>query len=338
VVYHGDLYFSIGRALLRYTSGSVLGTVAPDLTRDEAQDSRYTYRAAVATPGALYVLVDTGLAGAPRLLAYADGRWHPLADFWPGDFLGGACLEPGWYGSHARLWCGLGLAVGYLELPQGTARRWLYRGVRFARWGHVDLSWFDGGIFTVRKDWYSVELVLRDASVATPVSVYYRAAPDAEFVLLGEATTNGVNTLPFPPGTCDFKLQLRLAITRHTWVSPDTVTPRIEAVVLKYLERPDEINAFTRTYELADRLVLRSGLEVRETLAEQWLALRDLRASREPLTFTTWYGTHHHVQIVSYSTAEMPRVGNPAGERGSMVVVVQLQELEALPQYSSTSA
>lgn len=101
--------------------------------------------------------------------------------------------------------------------------------------------------------------------------------------------------------------------------------------MLKYMERPADIRAHTRTYRLADRLENRNGAPVKRSLAQQLADLRTLREAKEPLTWRPWYAAHaadtKRVHIVDYSVSEMPWEQRETGDKGEMIAVVRLQEV-----------
>lgn len=330
VVHNGDLYFSIGSGLLKYTTGDVLTAISPDAGLSIPAEKRSYYRAGVSALNTLWVLAEAAVDGYSALIAYTEGHWHPVRafDFAQNALVRSLALEPGWYGDLPRLWFGMGLRTTYVEMPVNTQRRWLWSDATYAPAGYLLTSWFDGGIRTILKDWVQVELDVRGVGAAADgypyVEVAWRADETAAWVTLGTVETDGLSTLAFPTSTYSTKCQLRVYLYAN---STYTLTPRVEAVVLKYLERPDDLRTYTRTYYLADRLTRRNGVLVNESLAEQLAHLRTLRQSAEPLTWYAWWGTSYTVHMVDYTWSEARNETIPGQDKGGLYVTLRLVEL-----------
>lgn len=335
VVHNGDLYFSINNGLLKYTTGDVLTSISPDAGLDLAAEKRVHYRAAASTVNTLWVVGEGALDGDSVLLAYTEGHWHPVytASYIQNQAIRSLVVEPGWYGDLPRLWFGTGLRTAYVEMPTTTQHRWLwdsatYGQVTYALNGYLYTSWFDGNIRTINKDWVQVELDVRNVGAAADgapyIAVAWRSDDAGSWVTLGTVETNGLSTLTFPAASYSAKCQLRIYLYANT---ARDATPRVEAVVLKYLERPADLRTYTRTYYLADRMVRRNGVLVNESLAEQLAHLRTLRQSPEPLTWYAWWGTAYTVHMVDYSWSEARNETIPGQDKGGLYVTLRLVEL-----------
>lgn len=347
LIHHGDLYFSCNNGILRYTSSKVLTPVAPDTALNFVPNQRVVFRAGVSALGALWVIAEGGVAngtsldykagydsieiGPSVLYAYQEGSWHPVVSM---PYIGmlpvrSLVVEPGWYGEFPRLWFGLGQYVAYVDMPTTTYRRWLIPNCEYVDTGYLLTSWIDGGIHTVDKDWMTVEIhaTACHGGTSDTVEVLWRASENDEFVSIGTVTVDDdIQTLYFPTGSYSLKCQLKFVLERS--ITDATTTPRIEAVVLKYMERPDDVRSLTRVYRLEDRLEMRNGVQVTRSLTQQLEDLRTLRRAKEPLTLTTWYGKTYTVHIVDYSTSELPNEQRGTRDKGIMSVVVRYQEVE----------
>lgn len=324
VVHQGDLYFPLNNGILRFTTGNVLQSIGPDTALNVSADKRYHHRAAVSVLSSLWVLAESGLLGDGKLLAYADGHWHPVANHNDSP-IRSICIEPGWYGNLPRLWVAHNLRIAYYNMPTTTQRRWLWPDADYAVTGEWFSSWIDGNIRTVEKDWLAVEVDARSVpAVLGAVRIEWRPDEDTEWALLGVVEQSNVITeLSFPTGSHSGKCQLRVSLGR----SEATDTPRIEALVVKYLERPQDIRSHTRAYKLADRLENRNGVVTTRSLAEQLADLRTLREAKEPLTWRAWYGTEYQAHIVDFSVSEMPDEERGTSDKGAMLAIVRLQEI-----------
>ena len=333
VTHQGDLYFSIGNGIMRYTTAGLLQAISPDAGLNITADYRFYYKAAVSVLNTLWVLAESGLTGTGKLFAYTDGAWHPVFDFnYPYyQLLRSICVEPGWYGNMPRLWYGAGLVTVYVQMPLTTTRRWLWTGADYPTeiGGYWYSSWIDGNIRLTYKDWMTLEIDALGLAYdqfgerIDYITVAYRYSDNDGWTTLGEVNTNGLTKLTFGANSYSLKLQLRL----HFYTTDRLYSPRVEAIALKYMERPDDIRSMARHYKLADRLENRNGVVVTRSLAQQLADLRTLRQVKEPVTLHTWYGTPYTVHVVDYSVSELPEEMRGTGDKGQMLAIVRLQEI-----------
>jgi hypothetical protein len=242
-------------------------------------------------------------------------------------------LDGGLYGDVPWLWFGAGLLVDYVSMPTQTQKRWLYGSdVWYAPSGYLLTSWMDGNIRTIPKDWCNVQIVARQITatilptyniVGGYAQIYWRPDETTAWESLGTVTTNGTTTLAFPAHSYGSKCQLKVKLlsTVHT------TTPIIEAVIVKYLERPPDSKFFTRTYELSVLAHERSGGVRVLSLAEQLTQLETLRNSAEPLTWTAWFGKTYTVHITKYSWTDVRERLNELADTGSILVSLELMEI-----------
>lgn len=328
VEHQGDLIFSIGHGLLRFTGGGVLTPVSPDVGLERSVAERSVYRAAFSTINTLWVAAEGPLGGYSSLLAMTDWHWHPVVTV-PrrGDMIRSLIAEPGIYGA-PRLWFKAGLQVCYVNMPFATQKRWTWPEMDYAGVGTLDLSWVDGNIRTINKDWLRVELDVDGVGEGEDdayVVVYWRPDDVTAWASLGEVRTTGISHVEFPAATYGPKLQLRIELHRGVDEDGNDVTPQVAAVVLKYMERPEDAISFTRTYLLSERGYGR-GAQGRQGLAEQVALLRTFRESAEPLRFWPFWGVaadvSYLVHWVNYSATEQRAEVDGAA---SIVVTVKMQ-------------
>lgn len=328
--HQGDLVFSLERGLIRFTAGNVVTPISPDTGLNLSADQRAVYRAAHSSLNVLWVCAEGSLAGKSSLMALIDWHWHPIVTVpRAGDMMRSVHVEPGLYGQNPRVWFKAGLQVAYVKMPTTTQKRWLWgTDMDYAASGTIDLPWIDGNIRTINKDWVQVEL---DVSGVSPgvswVDAYYRTAEDAAWVQVGSRITAvGIATVAFPTSTYGGKVQLRIALGQAAALS--AVTPQVEAVVLKYMERPQDSVAFTRTYILKQKSPNRSGASGTKSLAQWVTTLRTLRESAEPLTWYPFWGidagVSYNVHIVNYAVSEI-RSETGISAAASMVCTVKLE-------------
>jgi len=334
VEHQGDLYFSIAYGLMKYTTGGVVIVITPDTGLNLAASQRSQYKGAVSSLNVLWVTAEGSLDGPSSILSYIDNHWHPIVT--PdrsGEMMRSIAVEPGLYGTTPRLWFGQGINVGYVKMPTTTQRRWLWDDMDWAADGYVDLSWVDGGIRTVEKDWIEVTVDCRDVGYSAGsnfpyVELWWRKDEATAWSQIDtDVIATGISSKSFTTSTYSSKAQLRVKLFRGSMDGTTTTTPQVEAIVLRYMERPDDLRAFTRTYEFSDGMNWRSGQECKMTLAQWVTQLETLRESKEPLTWTTWWGGSYTVHIVDYSCSERIERTNEIKDRGTIMATVRLQAI-----------
>lgn len=327
-VHQEDLIFSVGNGLMRYTAGGVLQSIAGEIGSDILLSQRGYYRSACSAVGALFAVVEGPLDGYSALIAYVEGGWHPLAVARRlGDFMRSIVIDPGMYGDLPRLWYGCGTQLACVSMPMTTQKRYLATDPGYADYGVWESSWFDGNLRTIDKDWMSLELDVEHVEADGPlVEVYYRLQEGDSWTVLGTGNTNGIMTFNFPAQTYSPKIQLRLRLEAGSY-NGVTDTPRVNAVVLKYLERPDVIHTHLRTYLLAPRQETRSGAPVTVSVADQIGWLRRLAGEKEPLIWRSWYGSERRVHVLRYNATEQREEVGAVADVGSVIVAIQLQEV-----------
>lgn len=341
VVHQGELFFSCNQGVMRYTTGGVLTPISPEMGLDMSADIRARCRCLTTTLGTMWAGFEGPFAGTSSLMAYNDGAWHPIANLArTGDMFRAILAEPGWYGSMPRLWFASGLCLSYVDMPLSTQRRWLWDEAEYAEEGYITLSWIDGGLRTVQKDWGSVQIDMQAMNEYTDnfeVTIYYRTTEQEAWIQTtttdtsdydGWGSQTGITTLQFPVNSHSTRIQMRVGLTRVR-VQPTTTptayeTPRVHAVILKYMERPDDIQQFTRTYELSSHQTWRNGVMVQDDLATRLGWIRTLRESAEPLTWVDWTGTTRTAHMVDYNAAENPEVRGDA-DTGTITITMRIQ-------------
>jgi hypothetical protein len=337
--HQGDLIFNIANGLFKYTTGGVLTPITPTNGLYLSAAERAYYKAAVSTVSTLWVLAEApvGIGTGTSLLAYVDGHWHPvttLARY--GDMARSIIMDLGLYDDAPRLWFNAGLETVYVKMPDTTTRRWLCTNMDYLSAGNLTTSWIDGGIRTIDKDWLEVQVHATNvgSGAGEPyIAIYWRPDEDTPWELVPNLldTTNhrviapGLSTCSFPVNSYGGKAQLNIALYRGT-LNSVVVTPIIEAIVLKYLERPKDLRAFTRTYELS-HMADRSGTARTRTVAAQIADLSTLRNAKEPLTLRTWYGTTYTVHMTDYQAAEQIEWRDDVQDEGRVIVTMKLIEI-----------
>jgi hypothetical protein len=341
VVHQGDLYFNCLNGLLKYTANGVLTSVTPESGPDMPVSDRTVFRALASTVNTLYACAE-GVAGAPSsLLAYQEGAWHPLVTS-PrlGDLMRSIGIDSGSYGSFPRVWFDEGLAAAYVEMPLTTNRRWTWDAdnedrMTYAVEGWLELSRIDGNLAVVNKDWQSVRLDIANIYPgSSAVELYYRLTRNGAWIAVAPDTTTlleGVNVFTLPANTWGMFIDLKILIKHDLWPSSSSTyykSPRVRAIVLKYMERPQDLKAFLRTYAFGNHAVWRDGSPVQLSYAEQIAQLETLRESAEPLSYEHISGAVYSVHIVEYNGTEVFERREDGQDNISALVSVKLQVVE----------
>jgi hypothetical protein len=340
--HQGDLVFSLERGLIRFTGGNVVTPISPDTGLNLSADQRAVYRSAHSSLNVLWVCAEGSLTGKSSLMALIDWHWHPIVTLpRAGDMMRSVHVEPGLYAQYPRVWFKAGLQVAYVNMPTTTQKRWLWgTDMDYVATGTIDLPWIDGNIRTINKDWVQVEIDARNCDVDRPgtppaygnrVEIYYRTEEDAAWTLLGHVHAAGISTVAFPASTYGGKVQLRIGLWTADGANPLSPPPQVEAVVLKYMERPADAVAFTRTYILKGRSPNRAGSTGVKSLAQWVTILQTLRESAEPLTFYPFWGVDagvsYNVHIANYAVSEVrSEVGVSAA--ASMIATLKLNQVK----------
>ena len=123
VEHQNDLWFTLGQGLMKLTTGNVLTSVAPELGLGYRPATGPSTRRPVRAVNTLWVAAeaqhrrhaptDTDISACSYILAYFEGKWHPIATLTrPGDMIRSLVVDGGIYSMMPRLWYGAGLNVG----------------------------------------------------------------------------------------------------------------------------------------------------------------------------------------------------------------------------------
>jgi len=338
VEHQSDLYFNVAQGLLRYTIGGVLTSVTPTTGLNISSSQRREYLGLFSSFNTLWAVAEAAIgpdnpgtilsnAELSSVLAYFDGAWHPVATH-PReiDMNRSVWLESGLYGNTPRLYFNRGLQVAYVQMPVATRQRWLVDNQDYGLLGYLYTSWFDGGLYTVNKDWLAVEVDVEVCDAYRTVAVAWRPDTSTAWVAVGSTiVASGLAVLAFPVGSNSLKCQLRIEVGRTDSGSYELSTPIVRAMVLKYLERPRDIQAFTRTYEWSSRQVWRNGTPVQLSYGAWLTQLSTLRNLAEPFTFTHCSGNTYTCHIVDYNVTEAIEERGDLRDEMTALATVRLQ-------------
>lgn len=335
-VHQGDLYFSLIDGVGKWTASGVFLPQAPDIGVENVLSVRGRYESAGTSVTSLWVGKSGDINEPSSLMAYYDGAWTNIASTtYFGERIMSVAVDPGWYGTLPRIWFSTPHYLYYVNMPLTTLKRWLWDNADYASSGFFETSWIDGNLITVDKHWSYIEVMTEgsDADAATQGSFdfYYRTTPDGTWYNFQTlyAGEDGTTILRFLPEFVHAeRIQIKVKINAHLDADGITIgSPRLTALILRYVERPDDARGFTTTYVFSSRGVWRTGAPVNLSVKEQLDQLQTLRSARVPIK---WYpawaaGASYNCYIVGYDGTFVINDSNDALDRYEMHVAVKLQ-------------
>ncbi len=328
-VHQNDLYFSIRQGLLRYTSGSVLTSVTPTTGLKLAASQRSEYMGLYSTLNSLWAATEGAAGALSSILSYTEGKWHPLStSLREMDMNRTLVVDAGLYGATERLWFNRGLQLCYMQIPTSSQMRWLWDEQDYLTTGWLKTSWIDGNLRTVEKDWLAVEVDCEDVGATADgqyITIEYRTLEDATWTFIDAVVVEGVSRLALPTGSHSTKIQLRVKLLRNTATEHLEDTPKCLAVVLKYMERPTDVQMFTVTYEWSSRQLWRNGEPVQMTPGAWLTQLATLRNLAEPFTYYHVAGNSYTCHIIDYNVAVGREEMGDLKDELTLTAVVRLQ-------------
>lgn len=335
-VHQGDLYFSLIDGVGKWTASGVFLPQAPDIGVENILSVRGRYESAGTSVTSLWVGKSGDINEPSSLMAYYDGAWTNIASTtYFGERIMSVAVDPGWYGTLPRIWFSTPHYLYYVNMPLTTLKRWLWDNADYASSGFFETSWIDGNLITVDKHWSYIEVMTEgsDADAATQGSFdfYYRTTPDGTWYNFQTlyAGEDGTTILRFLPEFVHAeRIQIKVKINAHLDADGATIgSPRLTALILRYVERPDDARGFTTTYVFSSRGVWRTGAPVNLSVKEQLDQLQTLRSARVPIK---WYpawaaGASYNCYIVGYDGTFVINDSNDALDRYEMHVAVKLQ-------------
>lgn len=325
VIHLGDLWFNIATGIVRYTSGGVVTPVAPEIGVNISQNERHVFTAAVSAITTLFVAAQASPGNETVILAYAENGWHPIISL-PrrGDAVASLALDPSLYGVSPRLWYSAGLQVHYSVMPTGGQLRWTYADADYEANGQLVTSWFDTNLQTIDKDWMTLQVHAdKIAAGHQYMTCYYQLSETDTWHIVGTVTASGVSSFAFPALSFSPKIRLRIDL----YSDDSTLTPHLIAVVLKFLERPEAIHTYARTYRMGPHVSDRNGTPLGRSVAQCVADLQALASQKEPLAWRPWWGGTKTVHIMIYNATEVRAEMIEGEDEGHIMVVVRLQEV-----------
>jgi hypothetical protein len=260
----GDLYFSVGVGVHRYTGGS-LSSVGPDRDHGLPVDFAGHIVGGGLVPGynAMYALLGLSAdSSQPSLHEWTGTGWHMMwATTTPADTVAHS-MAVSRHGDNYRLYFGtiLPYHLLYIDLPKNFANP---REVSTATWGKpsytdnyyygekLHTGKFNAGMKGYNKLASALDVSIQDISATGSLAVYYQVN-GGNATLLGTVTTEGTTSLPFGtlangiyPGIIfdDIKFEFRLTDT-------STNPFLMESAVLSYVPIKPSAYSFTMDLDL----------------------------------------------------------------------------------------
>lgn len=243
----------------------------------------------------LLAAVDAGDDETSSVWAWQTEGWHSITDI-PKGFRPTAL----YYDRElARLWIGTtGSFAFYVNVDDNAINPYNSTSSRFAPYGWTETPKFYGDLIKMDKDFESV-FVTGDFPTGTSAKIYYQSDQISDWTLLGTVTADNTELVwsnyTLRPSGKWIKLGYLLTTT------DPTVTPRITAVVTKYMPNVTDRERWTLPLMLADYQEMRDGSVSTYTSAQQLAHLKALVKQVQPFTFEDFDGTEYTVKATGAS-------------------------------------
>lgn len=288
--HQGAIYIPSNGRILRYTSdGTVMDVwISRD---DDLPSAALGYPYIMAGMNNWLTVGVNPAAGSPTAWAFQDGAWHFLAALPPGCDIGVMYYDR----AVSRLWLGTkGSFAYYLRVDDAALNPYNSSSSVYMPYGWIETPKFSGDLIKLDKDFESV-FIAGEFDTGTSVAVYYQSDQDSTWQLLGTVTADGTELRWSDYTVRPTGKWIRLGLLLST--TDITVTPRVQAVVVKYLPMITDRERWVLPIVVADNQEMRDGTLNVQTAAQQLAHLKSLVASVSPVTYVDVDGTEYEVKI-----------------------------------------
>jgi len=243
-----------------------------------------------------------GLVPRPMVLAYQEEGWHTLATLpnEPNPVTTESNLVTYYDRGTGRLWiaCSV-LGPMYIDLPDYAINPYNDTASRYMPYAWVEWDKFFGGQILLNKDFESV-IISGDGLDATGyIQVYWQDEGSTDWELHGTIDSDGKELRWTDYATRPAGKWVKLGLLL---VSTDgTATPRVRAVVVKFLPMVNDRFRDTITLTLADYITFPDGTQSTYTRAQQWSHLDSMIRRVIPFIYQDPLGDQYEVKVVDWS-------------------------------------
>ena len=258
VEYNGSLHFPIGQELLAIApQGSVI-SIGPDRDDGLIDADHGTYIARIIKlQNFLLVLNRSSTKSAVFLMD--SGQWHPLTYGLSQTNM--LIHEVVTSSGNPRVWVGNGTdAIQFFRFNDQSTRKSPFTGQTFKASGTWETSWEHFGFPEFPKVIFQCVVRARDLTSTEYVKIEYQADDqdlEADWTELGRTDgRDGRQIMDFDSGKGININNIRLRITLNRNSSDSSKSPKVEAIVLKYLPTPEDRYGWEMTIPISDRDLL----------------------------------------------------------------------------------
>jgi hypothetical protein len=321
VEYQGRLYIPIGGRIFRFDPSGQLQDIW--ISRDDdlpATRIGRVHSMARMNNWLVALVVPTSSGAWPSLWMWQEEGWHFIAN---ASQLGSAIttdtLSVYYDRGTSRLWItNSGMGPLYVDIDDYTLNPFNNSAYLYQPYGWLEQDRFYGGQFGLNKAFYSVRIYGDNLSSGIKVLVYWQDEDSTAWELLGTVDEDG-EEVAWPAATRPLGKWVKLGLLLQT--NDGDETPRIRAVVLKFLPIVNDRRQDTMTLTLSDSEQGPDGNPGSYTLAQQLDHLEsmigfDLDNSAFILRYQDPFGVQMDATIVQHSSI----ITQFAWENGAAVI------------------
>jgi hypothetical protein len=283
----------------------------------------------ISTDIGVAALVNSGSGGRSSVWMYQDEGWHHLATL-PTTSGSTMFYERTTY----RLWVGTsdGQMFG-VYMPVNALNPYNDTSSRYMPAGWLEQDRFYGGQYLLDKDFESVTIVGDNLSANVNVKVYWQDEGSTAWELLGTADSDGEelrwsNHTTRPQGKW-VKLGLLLS------TNDADETPRVRAVVLKFLPMVNDRIRDSVTITLKNYIQMPDGAPDTYTLAQQLAHIQSMVERVIPFIYEDPLGVQYEARITDYQM-KIDQFGHENGANVNKEMEVTLV-IEQVPDSTYTA-
>lgn len=298
--WQGSLYIPLRNRILRFDPSGA----TQDIWLSREADMPLTRMGSIAalTPmnNWLIAVVDgTASDNRPSVWAWQEEGWHFLATL-PGGY---GAMDAYYDRDNGLLWAGTQYGGAFwLGIPDYALNPYTDTTSEYMPYGWLETDRFYGGQLLLDKDFESVTILGDNLSANVHAKVYWQDEGSTAWELLGTADSDGEELRWSTYSTRPAGKWIKLGLLLKT--NDPLETPRIRAVVVKFIPMIMDKLRDTVTIALYDYITFPDGTVDTYTRAQQWAHLFSTAVikSVNPVIYQDPFGTQYEVKIVDWST------------------------------------
>jgi hypothetical protein len=299
--YQGRLYIPAGGRLFRFDPSGQMQDIWVS-REDDLPSSRIGIVASLTRMNNWLValVMPASSGGFPSLWIWQEEGWHFLANTMQNH----SALLTDRYSvlydrENSRLWFTTPIANFHFELDDYTLNPYNSGSSLYQPYGWLEQDRFYGGQHLLNKDFESVTIVADNLSTNVNVKVYFQDEGSTAWESLGTATSDSQELRWSTHSTRPQGKWIKLGLLLQT--NSGTETPRVRAVVVKFMPMVNERIRDSMTLMLKDYIQMPDGDPDDYTRAQQLTHVQSMIASVIPIIYTDPLGVQYEAKITDYS-------------------------------------